>query len=63
MFMSFDIRDTNMQGLIYSFGEEGMQLVQSSKFFSIIFLEHISIGGIACTRVNLGNGAIFAGKF
>ena len=23
------------QGLIYSFGEEGMQLVQSSKFFSV----------------------------
>ena len=36
------------QGHIYSFGEEGMQLVQPSKFFSltIIFRTH-SIGSIA----------------
>ena len=34
------------QGLIYSFGEEGMQLVQPSKFFSDTIFRTHSIGSI-----------------
>ena len=34
------------QGLIYSFGEEGMQLVQPSKFFSVTIFKTRSIGSI-----------------
>ena len=43
---------------IYSFGEEGMQLVQPSKFFSdtINFLEHV----LARTRAKLGYVVIFS---
>ena len=41
------------QGLIYS-GEEGMQLVQPSKFFSGTILEHVSIGSIDMRACELG---------
>ena len=47
------------QGLIYSFGEEGMQLVQPSKFFSVTIFRTRSIGSIG-TRANWGYVAIFS---
>ena len=36
------------QGHIYSFGEEGMQLVQRSKYFSVTIFRTCSMGSIAC---------------
>ena len=39
------------QGLIYSFGEEGMQLVQPSKFVSVTIIRTHSIGSIGHARV------------
>ena len=41
--------DLPKQGRIYSFGEEGMQLVQPSKYFSVTIFRIRSIGSIlAC---------------
>ena len=40
-----------IQGLIYSFGEEGMQLVQPSKFFSVTIFRTHSIGSYWHVRV------------
>ena len=48
------------QGLIYSFGEEGMQLVQPSKFFSVTMFKTRSMAVLACARANLGYVAIFS---
>ena len=49
------------QGRIYSFGEEGMQLVQPSKFFSVTIFRTCSIGSIGtCAHVNWGYVAIFS---
>ena len=42
------------QGLIYSFGEEGMQLVQPSKFFSVTIFRTRSIGSIGTHACELG---------
>ena len=46
------------QGLIYSFGEEGMQLCNHRNFSVLLFLEHMPV--LACARANLGYVAIFS---
>ena len=45
--------NTCNQGLIYSFGEEGMQLVQPSKFFSVTIFRTRSIGSIGMRTCEL----------
>ena len=42
------------QGLIYSFGEEGMQLVQPLKFFSVTIFRTRSIDSIGMRACELG---------
>ena len=40
--------------VLFSFGEEGMQLVQSSKFFSVTIFRTRSIGSVGKRACELG---------
>ena len=48
------------QGRIYSYGEEGMQLVEPSKFASVTIFRTHSIGSIGMRTCNWGYVAIFS---
>ena len=51
------------QGLIDSFGEEGMQLVEQSKSFNVTTFRTCSIGGIGTCELGLCCNFSNAGKF